>query len=408
MSCPVSAGYDPLAPAFLADPFPHLAELRTQAPVFHHPELDMWVVTRHADIERIMKDHRTFSGANTQEPVFPLNEEARALLADGFGTSPTMSNGPEPKHSRVRSHCLKVFSARRLEVLAPTVRARADELITRMLTRPRFDAVNELTYPLPASVVFALIGFPAEDTVMLKELAAERMVFTWGRATPEQQTDVAKFMVRYWKYCVDFVHRRLAEPRDDFTSDLVRVHLADPEALTVDEITNVIHAISFAGHETTTNVATSALLRLLSDRAQWEALCADPSLVPQAVEEALRYDPSLFTWRRKTTRAVDIGGVTVPEGAKLLLQIGSANHDPQAFDDPEAFDIRREAARHHLTFGRGIHYCFGAPLARMEIGTMLELLTRRAPDLRLAGEPVDYPKNICFRGPTELWLEHDA
>jgi len=407
-ACPALSRYDPLAQSFLADPYLLLAEIRAEVPVFYHPGLDMWVVTRHRDIERILKDHRLFSGANTQVPVFPLREAARSILTMGFGATPTMSNGPEPKHSRVRSHCLKVFSARRLEVLAPTVRARAAALITGMLRSARFDAVAELTFPLPASVIFALIGFPAEDTAMLKELAAERMVFTWGRSTEEQQVRVAEFMVRYWQYCTDFVQDRLAQPRDDFTSDLVHVHLDCPDALSVDEIVNVIHAVSFAGHETTTNVATSALLRLLTDRQQWAALCADPSLVPQAVEEALRYDPSLFTWRRVATERAEIGGVEVPAEAKLLLLIGSANHDPQVFDQPESFDLRRAGANQHLTFGRGIHYCFGAPLARMEITVMLEYLAARAPSLRLSpGASVEYPENICFRGPQELWLEWD-
>jgi cytochrome P450 len=254
-------------------------------------------------------------------------------------------------------------------------------------------------------VVFALIGFPPQDTAMLKGLAAERMLFTWGRSTPGQQISVAKFMVQYWEYCTNFVYSRLESLADDFTSDLLRVHLADPEALTVDEIVNVIHAVSFAGHETTTNVATSALLRLLTHREQWEALCADRSLLSTAVEEALRYDPSLFTWRRMTTVDTSIGGVDVPAGAHLLLLLGSANHDPAQFPEPEAFDITRTGASQHLTFGRGIHYCFGAPLARMEIAAMLDILATRAPGLRLlSGQQIAYPANICLRGPRALWL----
>jgi cytochrome P450 len=403
-STPVS--FDPMAPDYLADPFPVLARLRHHAPVFHQPELDMWVVTRHRDIAEILKDHKQFTGANTQTPMFPLCDRAQEILAEGFGARPTMSNGPEPRHSEVRAQCMKFFTARELAELAPMVRARADELISDMLLRNRFDVVSELTFPLPASVVFALIGFPPEDTYMLKGLAAERMAFVWGNPTAEQQVEVAGFMVQYWQYCLDFVQRRLADPREDFTSGLVRIHLEDPRALTVDEIVNVVYSVSFAGHETTTNVATSALLRLLSNRPQWEALCADVTLVQQTVEEALRFDPSLFTWRRQAATDCEIGGVPVPAGAKLLLLIGSANHDPDAFPEPESFDIRRRLPSHHLTFGKGIHYCLGASLARMEIAAVLEMLSQRAPTLRLApGQELEYPINTCVRGPRALQLE---
>lgn len=403
------APFDPMAPDYLADPFPILARLRDQAPAVYQPGLDMWVISRHRDVAVILKDHQRFTGANTQDPVFGLCEQARAILADGFGAQPTMSNGPEPRHSEVRAHCMKFFAAHRLAELAPVVRARADELISTMLRRNRFDAVAELTFPLPASVVFALIGFPPEDTHMLKGLAAERMAFVWGRPTERQQVDVAGLMVKYWRYCVNFVNQRLADPRDDFTSGLIRIHLDDPSTLTIDEIVNVVYSVSFAGHETTTNVTTSSLLRLLSDRAQWEALCADTGLVQQAVEEALRFDPSLFTWRRQAAMDCEIGGVSIPAGAKLLLLIGSANHDPDAFPEPEYFDINRRLPSHHLTFGKGIHYCLGASLARMEIAAVLEMLSQRAPSLRLAPDrELEYPINTCVRGPRSLLLEWDG
>ncbi|MEV7283121.1 cytochrome P450 [Streptomyces sp. NPDC093252] len=407
--CPVRHDFDPLEAGFTADPFTQLADLRAQSPVCYAPAIKMWVVTRYRDVERILKDHERFSGANTQQPVFPLSEEAAAVMADGFGATPTLSNGPEPRHGRVRAHCLKAFSARRLAVLAPTIRTRAAELIDAMLTRDRFEVVSSLTYPLPASVVFALIGFPPRDAIRLKGLAAERMLFTWGRPSEAQQLDVARFMVDYWAYCEDFVARRLEDPDDSFTGDLVRIHRDDPDALTPDEIVNVIHAISFAGHETTTNVATSALLRLLRHRDQWEAICAHPELIPGAVEEALRYDPSLFTWRRVTTTAVDIDGVRLPAGTPLLLAIGSANHDERKFPGPDAFDIRRPGNQQHLTFGKGGHYCFGAPLARMELRALLELLSARAPSLRLApGQDITFHTNVVFHGPRELVLEWDG
>ncbi|CAM01906.1 cytochrome P450 [Saccharopolyspora erythraea] len=401
--------FDPLATDYLADPFPILAAIREETPVFYSSELDMWPVTRHEDIKRIFTDYETFSGAITQTPVYPLAEEAKDILAAGFHTTPTVSNCDPPKHTRVRAHNVKAFSARRIAVLEPTIRAYVTEMIDRILHQDRFDIVQEVTFPLPATIVFNLIGFPESDMEMLKGLAINRMAFTWGRSTEAEQVRIAKNQVDYWQYCTEFVASRLAEPKDDFTSDLIRTHLADPDELSVDEITNVVHALSFAGHETTTNVSSSMIQRLLTHREQWEELCADPALIPKAIEEGLRFDPSLFTWRRITTKPVSIGGVEVPAGAKLLLLVGSANHDPAKFPDPEAFNIHRSGAQAHLTFGRGIHSCFGAPLARLEMQIMLEELTARMPGLRLVeDQDVQYHVNACFRGPVELWLDNSA
>ncbi|MFE5566572.1 cytochrome P450 [Amycolatopsis japonica] len=405
--CPAHERFDPLAADYIDDPYPTLTAIRAEVPVFYDPRLDMWPVTRHEDIKRIFTDHETFSGSITQTPVYPLAEKAKEILDTGFHPTPTVSNCDPPKHTRVRAHNVRAFSARRIAVLEPVIRERVVELIDGFAAKNRFDAVQELTFPLPAMIVFDLIGFPRADMEWLKGLALNRMAFTWGRSSEAEQIEIAGNMVRYWQYCTDFVTGRVQNPRDDFTSDLARAHLDDPEQLTIDEIINVIHALSFAGHETTANVSASLLHRLLGHRERWEQLCADPALIPKAVEEGLRYDPSLHTWRRITTRPVTIGGVEVPAEAKLLLLIGSANHDPAMFPDPEVFDIHRTGAQHHLTFGRGIHSCFGAPLARMEMRIMLEELTSRLPGLRMdAGQPMDYHENACFRGPVRLWIDN--
>ena len=399
--------FDPFSADYLADPYPHLARARADAPVFYAADLDMWVVSRYADIEAIFTDPATFSAAIAQDPVFPLAEEARTTLREGgFRAGATMSNCDPPKHTRIRRHNLRAFSARRTAALEPRVRAAAEELVTAMLDKPRFDVVEELTYPLPAYMIFTLIGFPPEDTELLKSYCGNRMAFSWGRPTVAEQTAIAADMARYWRYCERFVADRIADPRDDFTSDHVRVHLDDPEALTVDEIVGVIYGLSFAGHETTTNLTTNAVRRLLEHPDQWREICADPTLIPGAVEEVLRFDTSVIAWRRITTRAVSIGGVEVPSHAKLMLMLAAADHDPARFPDPDAFDIHRADAARHLAFGKGIHFCLGAPLARMELRIVLELLTKQAPDLAMAADQdLTFPPNIAFRGPRRLLLE---
>jgi cytochrome P450 len=399
--------FDPFAAEYLADPYPRLAAARADAPVFYADELDMWVVNRYADVEAIFTDPATFSAAIAQDPMFPLAEQARTTLREGgFRAGATMSNCDPPKHTRIRRHNLRAFSARRTAALEPRVRAKAEELVAAMLAKPRFDVVTDLTYPLPAYMIFTLIGFPAEDTELLKSWCGNRMAFSWGRPSVAEQTEIAGNMAKYWRYCERFVAERLAAPVDDFTSDHVRVHLDDPEALAVDEIIGVIYGLSFAGHETTTNLTTNAVRRLLENREQWAAICADPALIPGAVEEVLRYDTSVVAWRRVTTRAVAVGGVEVPAGAKLMLMLAAADRDPARFPDPDAFDVRRADAARHLAFGKGIHFCLGAPLARMEVRIVLELLTRQAPDLELVpDQELTFPPNVAFRGPRRLLLQ---
>jgi cytochrome P450 len=397
--------FDPLAPAYLADPYPIFEALREQAPAFFAPAIGMWVVTRYADIESIFRDPARFSARIAQDPLTPLSEDARSVLADGFRPSPTMSNCDPPKHGRIRAHNNAGFSPRRTAVLEPSVRAEAEALVGAMANRPdrRADLIPALAFPLPAHTIFTLVGFPADDTEMLKGWCSDRLFVTWGRPEPDLQVKVARHMVAYWQYVAAFVARRQAEPADDFTSDLIRIHQADPESLSVDEITNVAYGLSFAGHETTTNLIANTVRRLLEHGDQWELLVADPGLIPGAVEEALRFDTSVVAWRRSTTEPVDIGGVAVPQDAKLLLLLGSANRDPAVFPEPERFDIMRPNARHHLAFGKGIHFCLGATLARLQVRAVLELLTARLPSLRLVeGQAFDFPANVAFRGPARL------
>ena len=238
---------------------------------------------------------------------------------------------------------------------------------------------------------------------MLKAWCLNRLPFSWGRPEPALQADIARNMVTYWRYCQDFVRRRQAEPADDFTTDLLAVHAEDPSALSVEEVMSIVYGLSFAGHETTTNLISNTVRRLLEEPEQWDAVVADPALVPGAVEEGLRHDSSVITWRRITTRPVSLGGVDVPEGARLLLLLASANHDPARFDDPDRFDVHRPNARGHISLGKGIHYCLGATLARLEVKVVLEELTGRLPGLRLVpDQELSFPANVAFRGPERL------
>jgi cytochrome P450 len=408
-SCPVHENFDPFADSYLADPYPVMNAVREETPVFYSPLIDSWVITRYDDIEAAFKDPGTFSAQGaTQRPVFPLTDEAQAIIKAGFHATPTMSDCDPPKHTRIRRHNLTGMSARRIRALEPKIRAKATELIDA-IEPGRVDLFPALNYPLPAYTLFTFIGFPDEDMDMIKGWIRNRIAFSWGRPSPEEQREIATNMARYWGYAEDFVAKRLAEPTDDFTSALIRIHRDDPDAISLHEITNVAYGLSFAGHETTTNFIGNAIRRMLSHREQWDAVCKDPSLIPGAVEEMLRYDTSVIAWRRRTTRPVEVGGVQIPGDAKVVLLLGAANRDPRRFRDPDTFNIFRSEAREHIAFGKGIHYCIGAALARMQVAIMFELLAQRAPGMRLVeGQEFDFPVNLSFRGPQHLLVDWPA
>jgi cytochrome P450 len=342
-----------------------------------------------------------------QEPLQELEPEAAERLKEGVRGTPTTSNADPPKHRRTRKHAQMAFSAKRVQKLEPRVREIAEGLIDGFIADGRVDFIERFAFPLPAMTVFSFIGFSEEDTDYLKSLCFDRLRLTWGRPPAEEQKPTADKMSDLFAYVEDFVRGRADDLQDDYTSDLLRIREEDEGALSLEEVASIIYSLTFAGHETTTNLIANGLRQLLTRREAWNELREDPDLIENAVEEMLRFDTSVPAWRRMATRTVEISGVEVPKEARLLLLLASANRDEEQFDEPDAFDIHRENAGKHLAFSQGIHYCLGAPLARLEARIAFELLTARMPDLRLAPEDqtITFDPNISFRGPKELWVE---
>ena len=400
--CPVDESFDPLSPEFLADPFPVMAQ--AQAPVFFAPSIGYYVVTRYQDIEEVFKDPGTYSAAAAQAPLVPLSPEAQQiLLAGGHKPQPSMSALDEQAHARLRKPAARAFSMKRVTAMVPAIQATAAHLLDAVRTEPEFDLVAALAFPLPANIVFSLMGVPEQDYAQLKQWCGYRAALSWGRPAPEDQLEIVTSMAAYRRYMRSLVDLKVRTPGDDLASDLIAIHDEAPDRLTLDEIASILFSLSFAGHETTTGLISNTVRRLLEDPDRWGEIAAEPGLIAGAVEETLRYDPSVAVWRRVTTRPVTLAGVDLPQGARLYLWLASAGRDQAAFADPDRFDLHRPDAERHLAFGKGVHFCLGANFGRLEAQIAIAELARRYPRLRLVpGQHLTFHPNISFRGPKTL------
>ena len=334
--CPVDESFDPLAPEFLADPYTIMAGLPGGGkPVFYAPSIGYYVVTSHDAIQQVFGDPRTYSAAVAQAPLAPLTPEAQQiLLAGGHKPQPSMVSLDEPEHARLRRPAARAFSMKRVTAMIPAIEATTARLLDAVDGSEEFDLVGALAFPLPANIVFSLMGVPAEDFAQLKQWCGYRAALAWGRPAPEDQVEIATSMAAYRKYLRDLVDAKTRAPADDLASDLIAIHREAPERLTLDEIASILFSLSFAGHETTTGLIGNTMRRLLEDPGRWTEIVARPDLIPGAIDETLRYDPSVPVWRRVTTRPVTLAGVDLPAGARLFLWLAAAGRDDRSVRPP--------------------------------------------------------------------------
>ena len=402
--------FDPFSDSYLADPYPFYAEARQTSPVFYDAKLNYWMVTRYRDIRHIFQTPKQFSAVNALDALQPPCPAAvQELSAGGFRPIPTLTNTDPPAHTRARRLANVAFTPRRVAMMESFVRELTVQFITERLSSGQADLVRDFAWELPARVIFRVLGVPDADVERVKAGSGSRLLFQFGRPTPEQQCQLAQGLATFWRYTEELVASRTREPGDDFTTDLIQARDGDVPALNAQEVATIVFGLLIAGHETTTNLLGNAFCCLLPQREVWQEICADASCIPNAIEEVLRFDSSVIAWRRRTTQAVDIGGVSVPAEANLLLLLGSANRDPEVFPDPDHFDTHRSNAKEHLSFGHGAHLCLGAPLARLEARVVLEELGSRLPSLRIVpDQTLSFLPNFSFRGPRSLLGEWDV
>lgn len=410
--CPVSAraaGFDPFSDGYQQDPPEYVRWSRDEEPVFWSPELGYWVVTRYDDIKAVFRDPHTFSPSIALEKITPTGEEANQVLASyDYAMNRTLVNEDEPAHMARRRALMEPFTPEHLEHHEPMVRRLTREYVDRFVDSGRVDLVDEMLWEIPLTVALHFLGVPEEDMDTLRTYSIAHTVNTWGRPAPEEQVAVAHAVGNFWQYAGTVLEKMRQDPdRPGWMPYGIRKQRELPDVVTDSYLHSMMMAGIVAAHETTANASANAIKLLLENREVWEELCADPSLISNAVEECLRHNGSVAAWRRVATADTQVGGVEIPAGSKLLIVTSSGNHDERHFEDADRVDVRRDTASEHLTFGYGAHQCMGKNLARMEMQIFLEELTRRLPHLRLAEQTFTYVPNTSFRGPEHLWVEWD-
>lgn len=400
--CPVNHGYEPFNQK---DPFSAYAELRREEPVMFDERINHWVVTRYDDVKSVFDDWETFSSENAQAPVRERSAATKKIMAEGgFTAYSGLSARTPPEHTRIRKVAQKAFTPRRFKALEPRIREHVISSLEQMLARSdkSGDFFADLAYDVPTVTILTLIGADTSKVDTFKRWSDSRAAMTWGDLTDEEQIPHAHNLVEYWQECMRLVSDAHENERDSLVGDMVRAQTEGDE-ISDHEIASVVYSLLFAGHETTTTLISNAMRVLLSHPDTWQSIVEDPKKIPAAIDETLRTDGSIVAWRRKAMKDTVVGGVDVPQGANLLLVMGSANRDETKFESAETFDIDRPNSREHLSFGFGIHYCLGNMLAKLQAKIAIEETARLLPNVRLQdGADINFRENLSFRVPLEV------
>ena len=399
--------FNPFEPGFQTDPYPQYARLRQHDPV-HQSPMGAWVLTRYADIWTLLRDPRVSSA----DIIDPQTREAllRSLgLWEAWSDSvvrelvnATMLTMDPPAHTRVRGLVTKAFTPKAVEVLRAHIEELVDTLLEPMSAGAAFDVVEELGRPLPALVICELLGVPESDRPWLQQLSHAGTVLVEPLLDAEQLRAGDAALRQLLDYFGDLVTERRRHPQPDLLSAMA---LAEMEGERLQDRELAINAILLfaAGHETTTNLIGSGSLALLEHPDELAKLQRDPSLVPGAVEELLRYESPVQLTGRRAAEDLEIGGQTIPAGERVIVLLGAGNRDPERFADPDRLDVTRPEVR-PLTFGGGIHFCLGAALARAEAQIAFTKLLGRFPRMSLDEAGLVRRPSFTLRGLDSLWV----
>ncbi|WP_214108496.1 cytochrome P450 [Acrocarpospora catenulata] len=391
--------FNPMVSPHRENPHQFYTWSRAEQPICYSPALNAYMVTRYDDIKTIVDDPATFSSANAIPTMWTNPPEVLEALGGLLPEASTVVNTDEPEHGPLRQVLNHAFSGRRVRLQLPAMKQRANELIDAFHPGGRADLVGQYSDPYVQLVVSLVFGIPREHVDRVQAWTDDYMLLMNPLAPVDGKVEAARRLHDYQAYVAAMAADRRANPREDFMSDLVHGRENFPP-VSQGDLHYMFRGLRFAGHDTTRDLMTSALLLMLGDgRRLWETALANRAVLPRVIEETLRRDAPHRGLMRITTREVVLNGNALPKGTALLLLFGSANRDESRFDDPDGVDIDRPNVREHLAFGSGIHQCPGSQLARTEVRVAIETLLDRLPGLRLAeGYEPTYIASYFFRG----------
>jgi len=394
--------YNPFEPGFAEDPYTQYAAMRTAEPV-HLTPLEFWVLFAYDDIARFLKDP-TLSVEDANARPTAIDQ----MIIDAVGDradrgSHTMLNLDPPDHTRLRKLVTKAFTPRVVENLRPRVQALVDEMLDKAEARGEMDLITDYAFPLPFAVISEMLGVPPTDGDRLRAWSGLIVRSLEPIVDTNLAIAIADASDHMYEYVGEMIERKRKEPADDLLSALIAAE-EQGDVLSDDELQEQVLLLYVAGHETTVNLIGNGTLALLRDREQFDRLRADPSLMPNAIEELLRFDSPVQMSRRITLKDVEVGGRSIEKGSFCGLVLASANRDPAHWGaNADDLDVSRPDAHQHLSFGGGAHYCLGASLARVEGQVAIGSLVRRFPTFEQKSDPV-WNGRINLRGLDRLQI----
>jgi cytochrome P450 len=401
--------YNPFESPQLDNPYPFYVQARSEEPVFFSELLQAWVVTRYEDIRSVLLRPDIYSSKDTMRSAAPWAPEVFQILAGDEAISiPTFVNSDGKEHQRFRMPLNQAFLPARIKAMEGTIRTVAHRLIDTFYEERHADLITSFAGPLPQEIILRMFGISQADIPMCKRWSDDTQALVNEPLSLERQIECAHSLLDFHKYMSALIEERRANPGDDVVSYLHTVQYDPVRPLNGPETVITLTGLLIAGHETTTGLIGTALYLLLSQPECWQYICRQPETIPEAVEEALRFDTPVPAFYRTALKEAQIGGVTIPEGALLSLNYASANRDEKRFAYADQFDLKR-SPNQHLAFGHGPHFCLGAPLARLEVRIALEALSQRLPRLRLRlPQKLSYTPNLMLRSIKRLTVAWDV
>ena len=382
------------------DPYPFYKRLRETAPVYYSPTMDMWIASSYEAVNRVLQSDLSYTPRSHHAfDESSVTGSTRKLL---YTTTFLFLNPPE--HTRYRNFVKKTLSGTNSELWRPAIARWIDQLQEKLAGERQFDFVSRIGHPIPFGVICDVIGLPYEDVPMLRRFVRGFLALFAPDVSPEADVAADREFAEFGDYLRPHLEDRLAGrvQRDDVFAELIGFMQTDE--LKFEQVGLLMLMLLVGGHETTGGLLGSAVYHLLCNRDQWEALVADPELANQAVEETLRFEtPARQLQPKFLNRDLELQGVTIPQGQRVIPILAAAHRDPEKFPDPDRFDIHRNA-KLNIAFGLGRHFCIGASFARVEGQEFLKGFPQRFPKIRLAGD-VAWEPGIMLRGPSRLPLQ---